>query len=190
MAESKNKTKIKDFIEKIKSIKHIEIIIGVIAVALMIIIFAGVGGKSVSSEENDVKESVSEEQQSVSVSELEGKLAAVLSDIEGVGKSSVLITTKSSGEKITANTVTTNTSTSQSGSGNVTSTTSSTESPIIVNNSGKSEPYVVKELMPEILGVIVVAEGPDNAVTRLAIMRAVQAVLQVSASCVEIYPMK
>lgn len=189
MAESKNKTKIKDFIEKIKSIKHIEIIIGVVAVALMIIIFAGVGGKS-SSESDESKESVSEEQQTVSVSELEGKLAAVLSDIDGVGKSSVLITAKSSGEKITANTVTTNTSTSQSGSGNVTSTTSSTESPVIVNNGGKSEPYVIKELMPEILGVIVVAEGADSAVTRLAIMRAVQAVLQVSASCVEIYPMK
>lgn len=189
MAESKGKTRIKDLIEKIKSIKHIEIIIGVIAVALMIIIFAGVGSKESSSTDTE-QENVAEEQQSVSVSELEGKLASVLSDIDGVGKSSVLITAKSSGEKITANTVTTNTSTSQSGSGNVTSTTSSTESPIIVNNSGKSEPYVIKELMPEILGVIVVAEGADDAVTRLAIMRAVQAVLQVSASCVEIYPMK
>lgn len=189
MAESKTKNKIKDLIEKIKSIKHIEIIIGVIAVALMIVIFAGVGNKQTSSGETN-NETLSEEITSISVSELEEKLAAVLSDINGVGKSSVLITAKSTGEKITANTVTTNTSTSQSGSGNVTSTTSSTESPIIVNNSGKSEPYVIKELMPEILGVIVVAEGADSAVTRLAIMRAVQAVLQVSASSVEIYPMK
>lgn len=190
MAESKTKNKIKDFIEKIKSIKHIEIIIGVIAVALMIVIFAGVGNKQTSSGETNSETLSEEEVTSISVSELEEKLAAVLSDINGVGKSSVLITAKSTGEKITANTVTTNTSTSQSGSGNVTSTTSSTESPIIVNNSGKSEPYVIKELMPEILGVIVVAEGADSAVTRLAIMRAVQAVLQVSASSVEIYPMK
>lgn len=102
----------------------------------------------------------------------------------------MMITAKSTAEKVTADTETTDTSNSVNSSGNTTTTTNATVSPVIVQNNGKSEPYILKEIMPEILGVIVVAEGADAPVTRLAIMRAVQTVLQVNASCVEIYPMK
>ena len=90
-------------------------------------------------------------------------------------------------EKITANTLSTATSSSSNG-GN--SSKNVTESPIIINNNGTSQPYVIKEVMPEVIGVIVVAEGADDAVTKLAIMRAVQTALKVDSSCVEIYPLK
>ena len=185
-------SKAKELITKIKSIKHIEIIIAIIAVALMILIFSGLDftksktSSSTSSELIQPQNSYSD----ASISAWEEKLSNILSQIDGVGKAEVMITAKSSEEKITAKTTTTNTSSSQNNSGNLTTSTNTTESPVIVNNNGTSEPYVLKEIMPEIIGVIVVAEGADSAITKLAIMRAVQTVLHVDASCVEIYPMK
>lgn len=185
------KEKITSFVTKIKSVKHIEIIIAVVAVALMILIFSGVWDKKTSSKSNnqqtDAAETVIAES---SISSCEKKLSSILSQIDGVGKTDVMITAKTSDEKVTAKTTTTNLSTSQNTSGNMTNSTNTTESPVIVNNNGTSEPYVVKEIMPEIIGVIVVAEGADDPVTKLAIMRAVQTLLNVSAACVEIYPMK
>lgn len=181
----------KKIFAKLKSIKHIEIIIAVIAVALMILIFAGIGKDSGESKVKDgTGAAVGSTATGHSVSEWEKRLGEVLSNIDGVGRAEVMITAKSTTEKVTANTTTTNTSSSQNSSGNVTTSTNTTASPVIVNNNGKSEPYILKELMPEVLGVIVVAEGADSAVTKLAIMRAVQTVLQVNAACVEIYPMK
>ena len=186
------KEKFSAIITKIKSIKHIEIIIAIIAVALMILIFSGFGGlKSSSDKTTKTSEELSlNESKDSSITSCEKKLSEILSKIEGVGKADVMITAKTSDEKVTAKTSTTNISTSQNNSGNVTSSTNTTESPVIVNNNGTSEPYVVKEIMPEIIGVIVVAEGAENPVTKLAIMRAVQTVLNVNAACVEIYPMK
>ncbi len=184
--------RLKNFITRIKAVKHIEIIIAVIAVALMILIFSGIGGKKTSqtgSTTTKGSETVTNAEV-VTVSDWENRLSKILSQIDGVGETKVMITVKSTAEKITAKTVSTNTSSSQSGSGNVTTSTNTTESPVIVSNGGTSEPYVLKEIMPEVLGVIVVAEGADNAITKLAIMRAVQTALQVNAACVEIYPMK
>lgn len=183
--------KLKGIIAKVKSIKHIEIIIAVIVVALMILIFSGF--KSSSSKTTSTDDSATSAVSTTNVStvaEWEKRLAEILSSIDGVGKAEVMITAKSTTEKVTANTTTTSISSSQGGSGNVTTSTNTTETPVIVNNNGTSEPYILKEVMPEILGVIVVAEGADNSVTKLAIMRAVQTSLQVNAACVEIYPMK
>lgn len=179
-----DRAKFISIISKIKKIKHIEIIIGVVAVVLMIIIYAGV-----STSNNKVKESAEVSATKYEVVDMEKKLADVLGSINGVGSTEVMITYKSTSEKITANTTTTNNNTSSSTSGNTNSSTSITQSPVIVTNSGKSEPYITKEIMPEIKGVIIVAEGADNPVTKLAIMRAAQTALQINASNIEIFAM-
>jgi len=179
------KNKLNGIVAKVKSIKHIEVIIAIVAVAIMILIFTGTkssGNKTVAT-----KTPADTKVESDLISEWERKLSTILSGIDGVGKAEVMITAKSTSEKITANT--TSSSTTLSGNG-ANSTTNVTTSPIIVANGGTSEPYVTKEIMPEVMGVIVVAEGADNAVTKLSIMRAVQTALDVDSSCVEIYPMK
>lgn len=184
--------RLKNLITKIKAVKHIEIIIAVIAVALMILVFSGIGSKKTAKSDNSgVNTNATVTATDVgTVTDWENRLAKILSQIDGVGETKVMITVKTTTEKITAKTVSTNTSSSQNGNGSVTTSTNVTESPVIVSGSGKSEPYILKEIMPEVLGVIVVAEGADSATTKLAIMRAVQTVLQVNAACVEIYPMK
>ncbi len=173
--------KASEIFKKIKSIKHIEIIVAVIALALVMLLFGSFGSnKNVS--ETVVKETTITEDV---ITVWENKLSNVLSKIDGVGNVSVMITAKSTVEKITANTTTT--AMSNNGSGQTTNTTTS---PVIVNNNGSSEPYIIKEIMPEIMGVIVIAQGADDAVTKLSIMRAIQTVLDVDSTCVEIYPMK
>lgn len=179
------KIKIKEFIARIKKIKHIEIIIGIIAVVLMIVIYAGVSANSKDNGASDAGKTVVYEESD----DWETKLAEILANVEGVGKTEVMITYVSTTEKITANTTTTNNNTSSSTNGSTNSSTSITQSPVIVTNSGKSEPYITKEIMPEVKGVIIVAEGADNPVTKLAIMRAAQTALQINAGNIEIFAM-
>ncbi len=179
------KTKIKEFITRIKKIKHIEIIIGIIAVVLMIIIYTGVSAKNKNSSVLDAEKTIVYEEND----DWGKKLADILSNIEGVGKTEVMITYVSTTEKITANTTTTNNNTSSTNNGSTNSSTSITQAPVIVTNSGKSAPYITKEIMPEVKGVIIVAEGADNPVTKLAIMRAAQTALQINAGNIEIFAM-
>lgn len=182
-----DKAKFKELVIKIKKIKHIEIIIGVVAVILMIIIYTSVStGSSNKATQKESKQSTTSNE---AVIDLEKRLSTVLANIEGVGKTEVMITYKSTTEKITANTTTTNNNTSSTTSGNTNNSTSITQAPVIVTNNGKSEPYITKEILPEVKGVVIVAEGADNPVTKLAIMRAVQTALQINASSIEIFAM-
>lgn len=54
----------------------------------------------------------------------------------------------------------------------------------------KGEPIVLKEEMPEILGVVVVAKGATNAAVRLNIVRTVQVLLGVTYDKIEVFAYK
>ena len=91
------------------------------------------------------------------VSALENRLSKTLSEVDGAGKVSVIITVESGLETIIA---TEKTISETNGS------KETVESPIIVN--GKT--VVLKELYPKISGVVIVAEGADN----IAVMQKIQ----------------
>jgi len=181
----KRKNKLTEIFTKLKGIKHIEIIIGIIGVALMILIFSSSFFKG----KDKSKSTAVIQSESTAASQMEKRLAEVIAAIDGVGQAQVMITYKSTSEKITAKTTTTNVNNSTSNGGSASTSTSITETPVIVSANGKSEPYVLKEIMPEVVGVVVVAKGAERPVTRLAIMRAVQTALNVSALHIEIFPM-
>lgn len=58
----------------------------------------------------------------------------------------------------------------------------------VVTVGGK--PLVVKTLPPEIFGVVVVADGADNPVTKYKIIQAVVTLLQTSADKVQVFTYK
>ena len=180
--------KLKAILGKLKGNKRAEMIVAAVVVVLVVAIYFGTSGifdkKSTST--TTVTQTVEQED---AVEKWERRLSAVLSEMDGVGKADVMITVVGTTEKVTANTVTTNVTSSQNAQ-NTTNSTNTTTSPVLVNGGGKSEPYIIKEIMPEIVGVIVVAKGAENNVTKLAILRAVQTALKVSADRIEIYPMK
>ncbi|MEA4963889.1 hypothetical protein SDC9_164757 [bioreactor metagenome] len=119
-------------------------------------------------------------------SEIEKQLSSILSKISGAGKVSVMITYKSGKELVTqkdnsrVDKITDEKDTN--GGTRVINESSIDDKTVMVNQQGgSSQPIVVKEINPEIKGVIVVAEGARNSKVKLKISEAVQTVLDVPA---------
>ncbi len=192
MIEKKNecekisfKDKIDDFLQRIKKIKHIEVIICIVLIAIMLIVYAGW--------QKTEKVSSKESSQTVSAyAETEKRLATVLSKIEGAGKVECMITYDGTSELITAKTSSQNTVTREDNSGGsalktVTSDESST--PVMVTVNGEQVPVVLKEINPQIVGVIIVAEGANDVGVRLRLQKAAATVLNIDANKIQIFTM-
>ena len=122
---------------------------------------------------------------------LEQKTAQTLENVEGVGKVTVMITLKSSGQKVVekdrSSTNQTTDEEDSSGGTRVTEDSSSDQTSVYEQNSdGSQSPYISKELSPEIEGVVVIADGGDNAVVVRNITEAVQALFGVEAHKIKI----
>ncbi|MBR2409811.1 MAG: stage III sporulation protein AG [Lachnospiraceae bacterium] len=116
---------------------------------------------------------------------METKLEEMLLKIKGVTGANVVITVKSTAEKVVLQDVTTNSERleEQDGNGGVRNSQKNTEEKSTVLTS--EVPYLTKELTPEVEGVVVVLSGAEgNAV--LAITEAVQALFDVPAHKVKI----
>ncbi len=108
---------------------------------------------------------------------LENKLEEVLSNIDGVGKTLITINVDGTNEEVilkNSETVIENGSTLKS------------ESVVLVNG----KPYVIKELSPKILGVVVVCEGANNLSVKVAITEVLTTILEVSSDNIRILKMK
>lgn len=122
---------------------------------------------------------------------LEEKTARVLEDVEGVGEVTVMITLKSDGQKIiekdqSSSSQTTEEEDSSGGTRSVEDQSSDKTSIYEQTADGASTPYVSKELAPEVEGVVVIADGGDNAVVAQNITEAVQALFGVEAHKIKI----
>ena len=113
------------------------------------------------------------------VTTLERRLENALEQVEGVGKTSVMITLASSSEKIIEKDTETRSSTSN-GSDNESSITNDVSEQAVYSSLSVGEvPYVKQEISPVIEGVLVIAEGGDEAVIKQNITEVVQALFGV-----------
>lgn len=123
----------------------------------------------------------------------EEQLEKVLSNIKGTGKVSVMITYLTSAEVVCANTVKTetNTVTERTENGGIKESEKVIEnkSPVTVDNGDGENALIMVEKEPEIKGVIVVAQGAENISVKMELQKAVETVLQISPSQVEIFAM-
>ena len=124
---------------------------------------------------------------------MEQKLASSLSKIQGAGEVAVMITWKSSSEKIVEkDEESTNESLeetdSQGGSRTTRSIKSSGQSVYIKSGdvSEDGEPYVTKEISPVVEGVIVIAAGGDQPVVVQNITEAVQALFDIDTHKIKV----
>lgn len=122
---------------------------------------------------------------------IEEKMEEILSQIEGVGKVSVMITYESGKEKVPAYDISENRNDTQeedNNGGKRTITQSDTESRIAYEEqSGTKKPIILKELEPKVKGVVVVAEGASEPVVKESLVRAVQALVDIAPHKVQVF---
>ena len=166
-----NNFRINKIIGKLKSdpkTRFIAIIVGFILLVSIIAINL-FGGKSKSENTDDTVFRY--------VYSMEQKLESLLNKIDGAGKVSVAISVESGMETVLA----TETVVKETSAGRET-----VSAPILVN--GKT--VVLKEMYPEISGVLIVAEGAGNITVYRRLQQATVSLLNVKASQIEILTMK
>ncbi len=122
---------------------------------------------------------------------LEKRIARALEQVEGVGRAEVVITLKSTAEKVVekdqvSDSQTSSEADSVGGTRTIDERSSQREGVYEQRSDGTQTPYVRKELTPEIGGVLIVCDGGDNAVVIRDITEAVQALFGVEAHKIKI----
>ena len=109
-----------------------------------------------------------------SLSDQENRIAAALSQVQGAGKVTVVLTLRCGTEQVLAKDESSQSSTT-SGNGNSTEQSSQNTSTTVIISSGSStqSPVTLKYIYPEYLGALVVAEGANDAAVKLQLIRAV-----------------
>lgn len=126
--------------------------------------------------------------------EMEARLKKALMKVEGIGNVEIMITLKSSKESVTLK----DTPYSQeslderdSSGGERKSTSIDKKDETVLQNrgSGESTPYVIKELEPEIEGVLVIAQGGGSPTIISEIVGAVEVLFDVPAHKIKVMKM-
>lgn len=126
------------------------------------------------------------------VRNLENELSSILAKIQGAGRVSVMITLKSGREIIPAKDESisdkvTNEKDTSGGTRVIDEKTTDDKVVLTSAQGGNSKPLIIKEINPEVKGVIVVAEGAKDSKVKLMISQAVQTVLDIPAYRVTVY---
>lgn len=164
------------------------------AVGAALIFMGGLFGGS-KTEKKTFNTKTEESELNFSETSLEDRLKAILSKVDGAGQVDVLITVKSGKEIIVAKEFNKeDTSTGETAVGgdvrNIKSSTEESKYVILENSDGSGKPLVLKELEPEIEGVIIVAEGGGDIIVKNNLISAANAVLGVPAHKIEVLKMK
>lgn len=127
------------------------------------------------------------------VAGLETELEEVLAKMDGVGDVRVMITVSDNGEQIVekdASGTSTTTMETDSGGGSRTVTEDNTEeTTVYVEKEDETYPYIRKEVLPSIDGIVVVAEGGGNPGVVSDISDAVEALFSVEAHRIKVVKM-
>lgn len=164
---------------------RIEKLVLLLAAGLLLVVISWPSGK----EEKQTPETASSGKLSAEASyeeQLEQRLAAILSKVDGAGEVQVMVTLKDGGEKVLQeNTSRTDKQVEETDSnGGVRSQNEhSYDSDTLLSggSGGSGSPYVVQERVPEVEGVLVLAEGAEKATVKTEITEAVQALFPLEA---------
>ena len=132
-------------------------------------------------EKEEAEESASQttkQDDAFSTAELEDRLEQILSQIQGVGETQVVLTLKSGPQDILAQDV----DTSMDDRG----TQSELSSVILSQGSGQEDAIVVQQLSPQYQGALVVCSGGDDPEVRLRLVEAVSALTGLGADKISV----
>ena len=185
-----------DFMQKIKEkkLKRSDWLILVLAGILILIIALPTDTKEKKQAEKS-KENISKENNTMEASkdEIERKLEDILEKIDGAGDVKVMITYQDSGTQVVEKDKNTseNSLEESDSTGGVRSTKEQQlqESTVYEDADAGNTPFVSKELLPKVEGILIVASGGDNQKVKQNISEAVLALFQVEAHRIKIVKM-
>ena len=188
--------KMQDFMQKIKEkkLKRSDWLILVLAGILILIIALPTDTKEKKQAEKS-KENISKENNTMEASkdEIERKLEDILEKIDGAGDVKVMITYQDSGTQVVEKDKNTseNSLEESDSTGGVRSTKEQQlqESTVYEEADAGNTPYISKELLPKVEGILIVASGGDNQNVKQNISEAVLALFQVEAHRIKIVKM-
>ena len=188
--------KMQDFMQKIKEkkLKRSDWLILVLAGILILIIALPTDTKEKKQAE-EAKENISKENNTMEASkdEIERKLEDILEKIDGAGDVKVMITYQDSGTQVVEkdkNTSENSLEESDSTGGvRITKEQQLQESTVYEDADAGNTPFVSKELLPKVEGILIVASGGDNQKVKQNISEAVLALFQVEAHRIKIVKM-
>ena len=188
--------KMQDFMQKIKEkkLKRSDWLILVLAGILILIIALPTDTKEKKQAE-EAKENISKENNTMEASkdEIERKLEDILEKIDGAGDVKVMITYQDSGTQVVEKDKNTseNSLEESDSTGGVRSTKEQQLQESTVNEEADAgnTPFVSKELLPKVEGILIVASGGDNQKVKQNISEAVLALFQVEAHRIKIVKM-
>lgn len=166
---------------------------------LLLLVLALPQEKRVSNEQKDEADMLQQEEQQTAkahaalesyASGLETKMEQLLSGVDGVGEVSVMITVQSSGEKVVEKDTKEATSEVSEEERTQTERTTSEETVYEDGTQTGQTPYVISERLPEVEGVVVIAQGGADPVTAQEITEAVQALLDVQPHKIKVMKRK
>ncbi|MBQ7717709.1 MAG: hypothetical protein IJT38_00185 [Clostridia bacterium] len=109
----------------------------------------------------------------------------ILSQIQGVGNVSVMITYKSSATSVLAKDTSESTTEDSDGKD-----TKREEKNVLIGSGSTQKPYVLKEETPRVMGVVVVAKGGGDAKIKREITEAVKALCSIGANNIKVFERK
>lgn len=188
--------KMQDFMQKIKEkkLKRSDWLILVLAGILILIIALPTDTKEKKQAE-EAKENISKENNTMEASkdEIERKLEDILEKIDGAGDVKVMITYQDSGTQVVEKDKNTSENSLQESdsTGGVRSTKEQQlqESTVYEEADAGNTPFVSKELLPKVEGILIVASGGDSQKVKQNISEAVLALFQVEAHRIKIVKM-
>ncbi len=188
--------KMQDFMQKIKEkkLKRSDWLILVLAGILILIIALPTDTKEKKQAEKS-KENISKENNTMEASkdEIERKLEDILEKIDGAGDVKVMITYQDSGTQVVEKDKNTseNSLEESDSTGGVRSTKEQQlqESTVYEEADAGNTPFVSKELLPKVEGILIVASGGDNQKVKQNISEAVLALFQVEVHRIKIVKM-
>lgn len=201
MEEKEKKITFGEFIKKIniKNLKKDQLLIAFLVGILLIII--AIPTTEANKEEKEAVKDIENKDTNSNLygktsyeEELEIRLEEALRKVDGVGNVEVMITLKSTEEKVIEKDIPSTkeeTKEVDGEGGERTSRSESEEEATVYSQSGdgSSNPYVIKELKPEIEGILVIAEGGGNSVVVQNISEAVLALFRLDAHKIKVMKM-
>lgn len=177
-----------------KQKKIINIFLGIFCIGLLIVLLFNKEEKA-EEPQKDINPEIGFESQEIDnmsyCDTIEKKLEKEFAKIEGVGRVEVIVTMRTNGEIVLNKDMPYNNSSTiekdDAGGTRESNDVQQQEATVLIKKSdGSEEPMIIKELLPEVSGILIIAEGGDSFIVKNNLINASKVLLDLPAHKIEV----